>query len=43
MQTGKPEGLAFMDIDVMDVSVFCREGLGGKIRMISDGVYNKET
>ena len=43
MQTGNPEGVEFVNMEFMELSGFCREGLGGEKRMIRDGVYKEET
>ena len=43
MQTGNTAGVAFVDVEFMEVSGFCREGLGGEKRIIRDVVYNEKT
>ena len=43
MQTSNPERLAFVDMEFMEMSGFCREGIGAESRMIRDGVFNEQT
>ena len=43
MQTWNHERLAFVDMEFMEMSGFCREGIGGERRMIRDGVFNEQT
>ena len=43
MQTGNQERVAFVDMEFMEMSGFCREGIGGERRMIRDGVFNEQT
>ena len=41
MQTSNPERVAFVDMEFMEMSGFCREGIGAERRMIRDGVFNE--
>ena len=43
MQTSNPERVAFVDMEFMKMSGFCREGIGAERRMIWDGVFNEQT
>ena len=43
MQTSNPERVAFVDMEFMEMSGFCRDGIGGEKSMILDGVFNKQT
>ena len=43
MQTGNQERVAFVDMELMEMSGFCRDGIGGERRMIRDGVFNEQT
>ena len=43
MQTSNPERVAFVDMEFMEMSGFCREGIGAERRMIRDGVFNEQT
>ena len=43
MQTGNQERVAFVDIEFMKMSGFCREGIVEELRMIWDGVFNEQT
>ena len=43
MQTSNPERVAFVDMEFMEMSGFCREGMGAERRMIRDGVFNEQT
>ena len=40
MQTGNQERVAFVDMEFMEVSGFCRDDIGGEKKMIWDGVFN---
>ena len=41
MQTSNPERVAFVDMELMEMSGFCLEGIGAEGRMIRDGVFNE--
>ena len=43
MQTSNPERVAFVDMEFMEMSGFCRDGVGGEKRTIRDGVFNEQT
>ena len=43
MQTGNPERVAFVDMEFMEMSVFCLDGIGEERRTIRDGVFNEQT
>ena len=43
MQTSNPERVAFVDMEFMEMSGFCREGVGAERRTIRDGVFNEQT
>ena len=43
MQTSNPERVAFVDMEFMEMSGFCREGIGAERRMIRDDVFNEQT
>ena len=43
MQTWNQERVAFVDMKFMEMSGFCREGIGGERWMIRDGVFNEQT
>ena len=43
MQTSNPERVAFVDMEFMEMSGFCRDGIDAERRMIRDGVFNKQT
>ena len=43
MQTSNPERVAFVDMEFMEMSGFCQEGIGAERRMIWDGVFNEQT
>ena len=43
MQTSNPERVAFVDMEFMEMSGFCREGMGAEMRSIRDGVFNEQT
>ena len=43
VQTSNPERVAFVDMEFMEMSGFCREGMGAERRMIRDGVFNDQT
>ena len=43
MQTWNPARVAFVDMEFMEMSVFCRDGIGGERRTILDGVFNEQT
>ena len=43
MQTSNPERVAFVDMEFMEMSGFCLEGMGAERRMIRDGVFNERT
>ena len=43
IQTSNPERVAFVDMEFMEMSGFCREGMGAEKRMIRDGVFNEQT
>ena len=43
MQTGNQERVAFVDMEFMEMSGFCRDGIRGKRRTIRDGVFNEQT
>ena len=40
MQTSNPERVALVDIEFMERSGFCRDGIGAAMRMIRNGVFN---
>ena len=40
MQTSNPERVAFVDMEFMEMSWFCRDGIGGEKSTIRDGVFN---
>ena len=40
MQTSNPERVAFVDMEFMEMSGFCREGMGAERMSILDGVFN---
>ena len=35
--------MASVDMEFMEMSGFCREGIGGERRTIRDGVFNEQT
>ena len=43
MQTSNPERVAFVDMEFMEMSGFCRDCIGAEKRMIRDGVFNEQT
>ena len=43
MQTSNPERVAFVDMEFVEVSGFCRDGIGGERSTIRDGVFNEQT
>ena len=43
MQTSNPERVAFVDMEFMKMSGFCREGMGAERRSIRDCVFNEQT
>ena len=43
MQTSNPERVAFVDMEFMEMSGFCRDGIGGEKSTIRDGVFNEQT
>ena len=43
MQTGNTESVAFVDMEFMEMSGFCRDSIGGDSRTILDGVFNEQT
>ena len=43
MQTWYQGGVAFVDMEFMEVSGFCQKSFGGEKGMISDGVFSEET
>ena len=43
MQTSNPERVAFVDMEFIEMSGFCRDGMGAEKRMIRDGVFNERT
>ena len=43
MQTSNPERVAFVDMEFMEMSGFCRDGIGAERRMIRDGVFDEQT
>ena len=43
MQTGNPERVTFVDMEFMEMSGFCRDGIGVERRTIRDGVFNEQT
>ena len=43
MQTSNPERVAFVDMEFMEMSGFCREGMGAERRLIRYGVFNEQT
>ena len=43
MQTGNQERVAFVEMEFMEMSGFCRDDIGGERRMIRDGVFNEQT
>ena len=43
MQTSNPERVAFVDMEFMEMSGFCREGIGSERRSIRDCVFNEQT
>ena len=43
MQTSNPERVAFVDMEFLEISGFCRDGVGGERSTIRDGVYNEQT
>ena len=43
MQTSNPERVAFVDMEFMEMSGFCRGGMGAEKMMIRDGVFNERT
>ena len=43
IQTSNPELVAFVDMEFMEMSGFCREGMGAERRTIRDGVFNERT
>ena len=42
MQTGNQERIAFVDMEFMEMSGFCRDGIGGERRTIRNGVFNEQ-
>ena len=42
-QTSNPEREAFVDMEFMEMSGFCRDGMVAEKRMIRDGVFNERT
>ena len=43
MQTSNPERVAFVDMEFLEVSGFCRDSIGGERSTIRDGVFNEQT
>ena len=43
MQTSNSERVGFVDMEFMEMSGFCREGMGAERRSIRDGVFNEQT
>ena len=43
MQTSNPERVAFVDMEFLEISGFCRDGVGGERSTKRDGVYNEQT
>ena len=43
MQTSNPERVAFVDMEFMEMTGFCRHGIGEEKRTIRDGVFNEQT
>ena len=43
MKTSNPERVAFVDMEFLEISGFCRDGVGGERSTIRDGVYNEQT
>ena len=40
MQTSNPERVAFVDMEFLEISGFCRDGIGVEKSAIRDGVFN---
>ena len=43
MQTSNPERVAFVDMEFMEMSGFCRDGIVWEKSTIRDGVVNEQT
>ena len=43
LSVSDPERVAFVDMEFMEMSGFCREGMGAERMMIRDGVFNEQT
>ena len=43
MQTSNPERVAFVDMEFMEMSGFCRDGMGAEKKIIRVGVFNERT
>ena len=43
MQTGNQKRVAFVEMEFMEMSGFCRECMGAEMRIIRDGVFNEQT
>ena len=43
MQTSNPERVAFVDMEFMEMSGFCRDGIEAEMKTIRDGVINELT
>ena len=43
MQTRNQERVAFLDMEFMEMSEFCRECIGAERRMIRDGLFTEQT
>ena len=41
VQTVNPGRVAFVDMEFMEMSGFCRDGIGVERRSIRDGVFNE--
>ena len=43
MHTGNQERVAFVDMEFIEMSGFCRYGVGGEKKTIRDDVFNEQT
>ena len=43
METWNQEGVAFVDMEFMEMSGFSWDGIGGERKTIRDGVFNEQT
>ena len=43
MQTSNPERVAFVDMEFLEMSGVCRDGIGWEKSTIRDGVFNEQT